>query len=116
MKWIILLISVFIFSGCDSIGLNSSYPSIYTKISSECSCNSVMYILKNTGSKAQNVTIIRTRQSGTASKKRLEIKIIIQPRVEKKLGCADINLYISRSSSYCDTTQSFYVKKSRELK
>jgi len=116
MKFIIFILTIFLFSGCDSIGLNSSYPSIYTKQSNECGCDGVMYMLKNPHSKAQKVTLARVRQSGTGTKKRKDILITVYPRVDKKLGCSDINLYISRGSKYCDTTQSFYIKKAREIK
>ena len=116
MRWFILLLPFVLFTGCDSIGLGGTYPTIYTKNMPECGCDGVMYMIKNPNQKAQRVTLTRIRQSGTAPKKRKNITMIIQPRIEKKLGCSEINLYISRSSPYCDTHQSFYVKKYRDLK
>ena len=116
MKWIILLLPVFLFLGCDSIGFGRSYPSIYSKYVPECGCDGVMYIIKNPNQNIQKITLVRTRTSGTAPQKRKEIKMLLQPMIEKKLGCSEINLYISRKSPYCDTHQSFYVKKYREVK
>lgn len=115
MKWAIIILTIFSITGCENIGLGGSYPSIYTKQSLECGCDGVMYIIDNTSQKAQAVTIVRLRQSGTAPKKRQEINMIIQPRIEKKLGCSEINLFISGRSQYCDTHQSFYVKKYRDI-
>lgn len=116
MRWVLLLTLPLLFLGCDSIGLSGSYPSIYTKSTSECGCDGVMYMIKNPNQKAQKVTLVRVRQSGTAPKRRKNISMTIQPKIEKKLGCSEINLYISGRSPYCDTHQSFYVKKYRELK
>lgn len=116
MRWIFLLVVPLLFLGCDSIGLSGSYPSIYTKNSSECGCDGVMYMIKNPNQKAQKVTLVRVRQSGTAPKRRKDVSMTIQPKIEKKLGCSEINLYISGRSPYCDTHQSFYVKKYRDLK
>lgn len=116
MKWMMILLTLWVFSGCDGIGLGGSYPSIYTKPVNECGCDGVMYIINNPNQKAQHVTLVRTRQSGTAPKQRKELKMIIQPKVDKKLGCSEINLHITGRSKYCDTHQSFYVKKYRDLK
>ncbi len=116
MKWIALGLSVLLWTGCDSIGLSGTYPSIYTKAVNECGCDGVMYIIENPNLKAQKVTLVRTRQTGTSPKKRTTLEFIIQPKVEKKLGCSEINLNITGRSQYCDTHQSFYVKKYRDLK
>ncbi len=116
MRQFYLFLLPLLFFGCDSIGLSGSYPSIYTKKSSECGCDGVMYLIKNPNQKPQKVTLVRVRQSGTAPKKRQDILMTLQPKIEKKLGCSEINLYISKRSPYCDTQQSFYVKKYRELK
>jgi len=116
MKRLVLLISFLLFSGCDSIGVGGSYPSIYTENSPECGCDGVMYKITNPNLTAQKVTVVRVRQSGTAPKRRENIQITLQPKIEKRLGCSEINLYISKQSPYCDTHQSFYVKKYRELK
>ena len=110
-----VLIALF-FSACDSIGLGGSYPSIYTKNMPECGCDGVMYMIKNPNQNVQKVTVVRVRQSGTAPKRRKEIVMLLQPKIEKKLGCSEVNLYISGRSPYCDTHQSFYVKKYREVK
>ncbi len=110
-----VLIALF-FSACDSIGLGGIYPSIYTKNMPECGCDGVMYMIKNPNQNVQKVTVVRVRQSGTAPKRRKEISMLLQPKIEKKLGCSEINLYISGRSPYCDTHQSFYVKKYREVK
>ncbi len=114
-RFYLFLLPLF-FLGCDSIGLGGSYPSIYTKNSSECGCDGVMYMIKNPNQRAQKITLVRVRQSGTAPKSRQDVSMILQPRIEKKLGCSEINLYISGRSPYCDTQQSFYVKKYKELK
>jgi hypothetical protein len=116
MKRLVLLLSFLFFSGCDSIGLGGSYPSIYTENSPECGCDGVMYKITNPNQTAQKVTVVRVRQSGTAPKRRDNLQITLQPKIEKRLGCSEINLYISKQSPYCDTHQSFYVKKYRELK
>jgi len=116
MRLIFLILPVFLFFGCDSIGLGGSYPSVYTKNSSECGCDGVMYMITNPNQTAQKVTLVRVRQSGTAPKRRDNLQITLQPKIEKRLGCSEINLYISKQSPYCDTHQSFYVKKYRELK
>lgn len=116
MRFVFLVLPVFIFFGCDGIGLGGSYPSIYSKNVPECGCDGVMYMIKNPNQRAQRVTLVRTRTSGTSPQKRKEIKMVIQPMVEKKLGCSEINLYISRQSPYCDTHQSFYVKTYTEIK
>ena len=116
MRWTLLFVLPLLFLGCDSIGLGGSYPSIYTKNMPECGCDGVMYMIKNPNQKAQKVTLVRIRQSGTAPKIRKEISMIIQPKIEKRLGCSEINLYISGRSEYCDTHQSFYVKKYRDIK
>jgi hypothetical protein len=116
MKYIILLLSAFVFLGCDSIGLSGSYPSIYSKHDAECGCDGVMYIINNPNQNIQQVTLVRTRISGTSPTKRDEIKMTLQPKFEKKLGCSEINLFISKQSPYCDTHQSFYVKAYKELK
>ncbi len=110
-----VLIALF-FLGCDGIGLGGSYPSIYTKSMAECGCDGVMYMIRNPNQNVQKVTVMRVRQSGTAPKRRKEISMILQPKIEKKLGCSEVNLYISGRSHYCDTHQSFYVKKYREVK
>lgn len=115
MKWLVL-IAALLFVGCDSIGLGGSYPSIYTKAMNECGCDGVMYIMKNTNQTPQKVTLVRVRQSGTAPTKRTEQKMTIQPMVEKKLGCSEINLFITGRTEYCDTHQSFYIKKYKEIK
>jgi len=116
MKWFLSILIPLLFLGCDSIGLGGSYPSIYTKNMPECGCDGVMYMIKNPNLTAQKVTVVRVRQSGTAPKRRKEISMILQPKLEKRLGCSEINLYISGRSPYCDTHQSFYVKKYREIK
>lgn len=115
MRWSILLLSFVLFSGCDSIGVGGSYPSIYTEKSPECGCGGVMYKIVNPDLNAQKVTIVRVRQSGTAPKRRDNLQMTLQPKIEKRLGCSEINLYISKQSPYCDTHQSFYVKKYRAL-
>jgi len=116
MRYIGLFLSVILFSGCDSIGLGGSYPSIYTKNSPECGCEGVMYMITNPNLTAQKVTVVRVRQSGTAPKRRENIEVTLQPKIEKRLGCSEINLYITGRSEFCDTHQSFYVKKYRELR
>ena len=116
MKWTIFLLSLLLFTGWDEIGLGGKYPSIYTKNSSECGCGGVQYFIKNPNQSIQKVTLMRIRQSGTSPKKRQEVKMTLHPKIEKKLGCSQINLYIDGRSEFCDTTQSFYVKKYRELK
>ncbi len=116
MRLLFLLLPVVFFLGCDSIGVGGSYPSIYSKKSSECGCDGVMYVIKNPNQNVQRVTLVRTRTSGTEPQKRQEITMLLQPKIEKKLGCSEINLFISRKSPYCDTHQSFYVKKYREVK
>jgi hypothetical protein len=116
MKFVLAVLTIFVLQGCDSIGLGGSYPSIHTKKSSECGCDGVMYIINNPNQKAQKITIARVRQSGTEVKKRKDIFITVYPHVEKKLGCSEINLYISGRSKYCDTHQSFYVKKYKTIK
>ncbi len=116
MKRFYLFLLPWFFLGCDSIGLGGSYPSIYTRQSSECGCGSVMYMIKNPNQMPQKITLVRVRQSGTAPKNRQNISMILQPKIEKKLGCSEINLYISGRSPYCDTQQSFYVKTYKELK
>lgn len=115
MRWSILLLSFVLFSGCDSIGLGGSYPSIHTEKSPECGCGGVMYKIVNPDLSAQKVTVVRVRQSGTAPKRRDDLQMTLQPKIEKRLGCSEINLYISRQSPYCDTHQSFYVKKYKAL-
>ena len=116
MKWIVFLLPLLVFTGCDKIGLGGQYPSIYTKNSSECGCDGVQYLIKNPNQSIQKVTLMRIRQSGTAPKRRQEVKMTLHPKVEKRLGCSQINLYIDGRSEFCDTTQSFYVKKYKELK
>jgi len=116
MKVLLSIILLLFFIGCDSIGLGGSYPSIYSKRVPECGCDGVMYMIKNPNQSAQRVTLVRTRISGTAPAKRKDIKMIIQPKIEKKLGCSEINLYITGRSQYCDTHQSFYVKTYKALK
>jgi hypothetical protein len=116
MRYIFLILPVFLFLGCDSIGLGGSYPSIYTQNSPECGCDGVMYKITNPNLTAQKVTVVRVRQSGTAPKRRENIEVTLQPKIEKRLGCSEINLYITGRSEFCDTHQSFYVKKYRELK
>ena len=116
MRYIGLFLLVILFSGCDSIGLGGSYPSIYTKNSPECGCEGVMYMITNPNLTAQKVTVVRVRQSGTAPKRRENIEVTLQPKIEKRLGCSEINLYITGRSEFCDTHQSFYVKKYRELR
>jgi hypothetical protein len=51
MKQLVLFLLPLFFLGCDSIGLGGSYPSIYTKSSSECGCDGVMYMIKNPNQK-----------------------------------------------------------------
>ena len=116
MRVFVFLVTVFFFMGCDSIGLGGSYPSIYSKHVPECGCDGVMYMIKNPNQTMQSVTLVRTRISGTAPAQRKEIKMLLQPKFEKKLGCSEINLFITGRSQYCDTHQSFYVKKYREVK
>jgi len=116
MRYLLLCIPIFLFLGCDSIGLGGSYPSIYSKRDAQCGCDGVMYMIINPNQSAQAVTLVRTRTSGTAPQQRKEIKMILQPKIEKRLGCSEINLFISRQSPYCDTHQSFYVKKYKALK
>lgn len=116
MRFFILLLPFFIFSGCDSIGLGGSYPSIYSKNVPQCGCDGVMYIIKNPNQSIQKVTLVRTRISGTAPAKRKNISMLLQPKIEKKLGCSEINLFITGRSEFCDTHQSFYVKKYKEVK
>ena len=116
MKWIVLLLPFLIFVGCDNIGLGGAYPSIYSKHMPECGCGGVMYMIKNPNQSMQTVTLVRTRTSGTAPQQRKEIKMLLHPKIEKKLGCSEINLFITGRSQYCDTHQSFYVKKYREVK
>jgi len=116
MKWSVLFLPVLLFVGCDSIGLGGAYPSIYSKRVSECGCGGVMYMIKNPNQSIQAVTLVRTRTSGTAPQQRKEIKMLLQPKIEKRLGCSQINLFITGRSQYCDTHQSFYVKKYREVK
>lgn len=112
----ILVLTGFLFTSCESIGLGGSYPSIYSKRVPECGCGGVLYMIENPNQSMQTVTLVRTRISGTAPAKRKTIKMLLQPKFEKKLGCSEINLYISGRSKYCDTHQSFYVKKYKELK
>jgi hypothetical protein len=116
MRYVVLLLSFILFSGCDSIGLGGSYPSIYTQNSPECGCGGVMYKITNPNLTAQKVTVVRVRQSGTAPKRRDNLYVTLQPKIEKRLGCSEINLYITGRSEFCDTHQSFYVKKYRELR
>lgn len=116
MKYFVMLLAFFIFLGCDNIGFGGAYPSIYSKHLPECGCAGVMYIIKNPNQNVQKVTLVRTRTSGTAPQTRKELTIMLQPKIEKKLGCSEINLFISKQSPYCDTHQSFYVKKYREVK
>lgn len=113
--FIFFIISLF-FSACDGIGLSGSYPSIYSKSTPECACDGVMYMIKNPNQSIQKVTLVRTRTSGTAPAKRKTIKMTLQPKFEKKLGCSELNLHISGRSQYCDTHQSFYVKSYKALK
>jgi len=115
-KLIMLLLPLFLYLGCDSIGLGGSYPSIYSKHVSECGCGGVMYYIQNPNQSMQSVVLVRTRISGTSPSERKTIKMLLQPKFEKKLGCSEINLYITGRSQYCDTHQSFYVKKYKELK
>ncbi|MDF1881977.1 hypothetical protein JHD50_11825 [Sulfurimonas sp. MAG313] len=112
----VVIFPILFFLGCDSIGFGGSYPSIYSKHVPECGCDGVMYIIYNPNQSMQKVTLVRTRISGTSPAKRKTIKMLLQPKVEKKLGCSEINLYITGRSQYCDTHQSFYVKKYKELK
>jgi len=116
MKWMIFVLLILISTGCENIGLTSSNPSVYTKSVNECGCDGVMYIMHNPNQFAQKVSLVRIRQSGTASKKRKTITMTIQPRAQKRIGCSEINLYITGRSEYCDTHQSFYIKKSRDIK
>ncbi len=116
MKWAILVLIILITVGCDGIGVGGAYPSIYTKSVNECGCDGVMYMMKNPNQFAQKVTLVRSRQSGTSAEKRKTLTLIIQPRAQKKIGCSEINLYITGRSEYCDTHQSFYIKKSRDIK
>jgi len=116
MKKLILLLPFLFFLGCDSIGLGGSYPSIYSKNVPECGCDGVMYMIKNPNQTMQSVVLVRTRISGTAPAQRKNIKMLLQPKIEKKLGCSEINLHITGRSKYCDTHQSFYVKKYKEIK
>jgi len=116
MKLIVLLLPILMFLGCDSIGLGGTYPSVYSKRTSECGCDGVMYMIKNPNQSMQSVVLMRTRISGTAPADRKEIKMLLQPKIEKKLGCSEINLFITGRSQYCDTHQSFYVKKYKEVK
>ena len=116
MRFVFLVLPVFIFLGCDSIGVGGSYPSIYTKNSPECGCDGVMYMITNPNQTAQKVTVARVRQSGTAPKQRQDIYLTLQPKIEKRLGCYEINLYITGRSEFCDTHQSLYVKNYKELK
>ena len=116
MKWFSVFLTAFLFFGCDSIGLGGSYPSIYSKRTPECGCDGVLYMIQNPNQSMQKVTLVRTRISGTAPAKRDTISMLLQPKIEKKLGCSEINLFITGRSQYCDTHQSFYVKKYKELK
>lgn len=116
MRRIVLLLPVFLFLGCESIGLGGSYPSIYSRYLPECGCGGMMFLIKNPNQNMQSVTLVRTRTSGTAPQERKKIKILLQPKTEKKLGCSEINLFISRKSPYCDSHQSFYVKTYKEVK
>lgn len=116
MKALMLLLTIFIFLGCESIGLGGSYPSIYSKHVPECGCDGVMYMIKNPNQSMQKVTLVRTRISGTAPAERKTISMLLQPKIEKKLGCSEINLFITGRSEFCDTHQSFYVKKYKEVK
>lgn len=116
MRYSILLLIFILFSGCDSIGLSGSYPSVHTKNMPECGCDGVMYMITNPNLSVQKVTVTRIRQSGTAPKQRKDIVMTLQPKAEKRLGCSEINLFISKQSPYCDTHQSFYVKKYKEIK
>lgn len=113
---IFTLFIALLFLGCDSIGLGGSYPNIYSRHVNECGCGGVMYYIKNPNQSMQNVTVVRTRISGTSPTKRKSIKMLLQPKIEKKLGCSEINLHISGRSQYCDTHQSFYVKSYKEVK
>lgn len=116
MRWKLLFLPLSLFLGCESrIGSQEAYPSIYTKQAAECRCEGVMYLLKNPDLSAQRVSIVRVRQSGTGPKQRQELKMTLQPKTEKKLGCSEINLSLSKDSPYCDAHQSFYVKRYREL-
>ncbi len=116
MKWVVFILIILITAGCENIGLKSSNTSVYTKSVNECGCDGVMYIMTNSHQLPQKVTLIRSRQSGTASKKRKTFTMTIQPHTEKKLGCSEINLFITGRSKFCDTHQSFYIKKSRDIK
>lgn len=115
MRYSVLLLLFVLFSGCDNIGLDGAYPSISTQNSPECGCGGVMYKISNPNPTAQKVTVVRVRQSGTAPKRRDNLQISIQPKIEKRLGCSEINLFITGRSEFCDTHQSFYVKKYTEL-
>lgn len=46
MKYFIIILTLFLFSGCDKIGSGASYPYIYSKDSPECGCGGSMYIIK----------------------------------------------------------------------
>jgi len=116
MKMVSIFFISLVFTSCESIGLGGSYPSIYAKHVPECGCDGVMYMIKNPNQSIQKVTLVRTRISGTAPAKRKNISMLLQPKIEKKLGCSKINLHISSRSQYCDTQQSFYVKKYKALK
>ncbi len=116
MKYFVMLLAFFVFLGCEGIGLGGSYPSIYSKHVPECGCDGVMYMIQNPNQSMQKVTLVRTRISGTAPAKRDTISMLLQPKIEKKLGCSEINLFITGRSEYCDTHQSFYVKTYKELK
>ena len=116
MRFFILLLPFFIFVGCDSIGLSGSYPAIYSQNDPECGCDGVLYIIQNPNHSMQKVTIVQTRISGTAPAKRKTISMLLQPKVKKKLGCSEINLFIQGRSEFCDTHQSFYVKTYTEVK
>ena len=78
MKVFVFLVTVFLFMGCDSIGLGGTYPAIYSKHVSECGCGGVMYMIKNPNQTMQSVVLVRTRISGTAPAQRKEIKMLLQ--------------------------------------
>jgi hypothetical protein len=75
-----------------------------------------MYHITNPNMSIQRVTLSRTQISGTAPAKRKTFTMILQPKAEKRLGCSEINLFIEGRTEYCDTHQSFYVKKYKEVK
>lgn len=116
MRFFILLLPIFVFVACEGIGLSGEYPSIYSKSDPKCGCDGVMYIIKNPNMSIQKVTLSRTQISGTAPARRKTMMMTLQPKTEKKLGCSEINLFIQGRSTFCDTHQSFYVKKYQEVK